>query len=351
MVSVPTFDDAVEYLRGASPSELPGSRPRSSVRRLSICSIAPSPCPCTSRSSSSVSSSRPGQHSLCASRPSFVPGDPGRRRLVAFGFAALAIAHVLHGGAFMPADGEDVVTLIRAMGYALMLVGLAGPTGSEPVAASVGAALTVRIRFRSCPPHWPFSPRRQRSRARSEEDPRPTAASRWACSSSPLSEVFVSVAPQLRVRRRRGQQLPADRARLQTLGYVAIGTWLWSSVRESIRTRFVASFVALLVDRGPRLGDDIDRSDLQPGRRRGTEARRHPTGRRLGALEGRPGTLIRGAQELAVDATASRTRSPEFLQAVGTRLSQENVDRRSTEPTSSSSIRRVRRSHRLGRIR
>ena len=39
---------------------------------------------------------------LVASRPSLVPGDQGRRRLVAFGFAALAIAHVLHGGAFMP---------------------------------------------------------------------------------------------------------------------------------------------------------------------------------------------------------------------------------------------------------
>ena len=38
---------------------------------------------------------------LVLSRPALVPGEPGRRRLVALGFGALAASHVLHGGAFM----------------------------------------------------------------------------------------------------------------------------------------------------------------------------------------------------------------------------------------------------------
>ena len=62
-----------------------------------------------------------------------------------------------------------------------------------------------------------------------------------------LSEVFVSVAPSFVFGVGEGNNYPLIAHGFRFFGYVAIGAWLLSSVRESIRTRFVASFVALLV--------------------------------------------------------------------------------------------------------
>jgi PAS domain S-box-containing protein len=183
---------------------------------------------------------------LVASRPSLVPGDPARRRLVAAGFLALAVAHVAHGGAFLPADGEEILTLVRAMGFALMLVGLVGK-----VEAIGSAGATVALRVRDPIPLVPGALALLAAAAAFAGSFRggPKVYRRLAAGLFllALSEVFVSVSPSFEFGVGEGNPYPYISHGLKALGYILIGSWFWSSVRLSIRTRFVASFVTLLV--------------------------------------------------------------------------------------------------------
>ena len=182
---------------------------------------------------------------LVLSRPALVPGEPGRRRLVALGFGALAIGHVLHGGAFMPADGEDVLTLIRAMGYAVMLVGLVGKP--VPAGASVGASYQVKDSLPLVPGALALLAAAAAFYGSFKGGPKAYRRLAVGLALFALSEVFVSVAPSFEFGVGEVNSAAVLSHVVKLLGYVAIVTWLWAGVRSSIRTRFVASFVTLLV--------------------------------------------------------------------------------------------------------
>jgi two-component system, OmpR family, sensor histidine kinase VicK len=181
---------------------------------------------------------------LVLSRPALVPGEPGRRRLVAAGFAALAIAHVLHGGAFMAADGEDVLTLIRAMGFAVMLVGLAGRTMPT---ASVGATFQVKDPLALVPGALALLASAAALFGSFRGGPKTNLRLAAGLFLFAISEVFVAVAPTFEFGVGEAEPAAFISHGSKLLAYIAIGSWLWSGVRSSIRTRFVASFVTLLV--------------------------------------------------------------------------------------------------------
>lgn len=181
---------------------------------------------------------------LVASRTSLVPGDPGRRRLVAAGFLALAATHVAHGGAFIPADGHEALTLIRAMGFALMLVGLAGRV--EP-GATAAAALQVRDPLPLVPGALALLAAAAAFAGSFRGGPKPYRRLALGLLLLAVSEVFVSVAPTFEFGVGESNTWAFVAHGLKALGYFSIISWLWSSVRLSIRTRFVASFVTLLV--------------------------------------------------------------------------------------------------------
>ena len=182
---------------------------------------------------------------LVLSRAALVPGEPGRRRLVALGFGALAISHILHGGAFMAADGEDVLTLIRAMGFAVMLVGLVGRP--VPAGASVGASFQVRDSLPLVPGALALLAAAAAFYGSFKGGPKAYRRLSVGLFLFAVSEVFVSVAPNFEfgIGDVNSAAFLSHGAKL--LGYAAVATWLWAGVRSSIRTRFIASFVTLLV--------------------------------------------------------------------------------------------------------
>jgi PAS domain S-box-containing protein len=181
---------------------------------------------------------------LVLSRPALVPGEPGRRRLVALGFAALAIAHVLHGGAFLAADGEEVLTLVRAMGFAVMLVGLAGRFAPP---ATAGAAFQVRDPLPLVPGALALLASAAALFGSFKGGPKANRRLAAGLFLFAISEVLVSVSPRFEFGVGEANSAAYLAHAAKFLGYVAVGSWLWSGVRSSIRTRFVASFVALLV--------------------------------------------------------------------------------------------------------
>src|SRR5687767_11930631 len=68
---------------------------------------------------------------LVPSRPSLIPGTRINRWIAALGFAALAGAQVLHGGAFAFAesDADQTLTVLKTLGLALILIGVVGAAG------------------------------------------------------------------------------------------------------------------------------------------------------------------------------------------------------------------------------
>lgn len=181
---------------------------------------------------------------LVLSRPALVPGEAGRRRLVALGFVALAVAHVLHGGAFMAADGEEVLTLVRAMGFAVMLVGLAGRFVPP---ASAGATFHVRDPLPLVPGALALLAAAAALYGSFRGGPKTNRRLAAGLFLFAISEMLTSVAPGFEFGLGEGNSAAYLGHALKFLGYVAVGSWLWSGVRSSIRTRFVASFVTLLV--------------------------------------------------------------------------------------------------------
>src|SRR5687767_1237268 len=80
---------------------------------------------------------------LVPSRPSLVPGTRMNRLVAAAGFAALAAAQILHGGAFESAegDGDQLLIALKTIGFALILMGIVG--ASRPSAAGLYAQSTT----------------------------------------------------------------------------------------------------------------------------------------------------------------------------------------------------------------
>src|SRR5687768_13784903 len=76
---------------------------------------------------------------LVPSRPSLIPGTRTNRLVAAAGFAVLAAAQILHGGAFEVAsgDGDEFLVALKTIGFALILMGVVG--AARPAAASAFA--------------------------------------------------------------------------------------------------------------------------------------------------------------------------------------------------------------------
>lgn len=181
---------------------------------------------------------------LAAARPDLVPGAPSNRYTVALGFGMLAVAEVLHGGAFISGDGGLEVAAVRALAYALVLIGIVG--GGRPAVAAIagyrleeplllaptGTALLVSLAGFTLA-------RRDRTRA-------------WGRLSAgmlllSLSELMTAASPDAVFGGGSVDRFAYAAHALKALGFISIGTWMWGAVRSSIRIRFVASFAALLV--------------------------------------------------------------------------------------------------------
>ncbi|MFN2390203.1 MAG: histidine kinase dimerization/phospho-acceptor domain-containing protein, partial [Actinomycetota bacterium] len=189
---------------------------------------------------------------LVLTRPALVPGPPFTRVTAALGFALLAAAEVVHGGAFRlegafdgQFDGDHLVVSLRVLGLAFILVGVSGGIRAygagavfgwelrdQLLLAPAGAALVLAL---VC-----FS-------ASLKEGARSLRRLGFGALLLAGSEVLTAAAPRVVFGAGTSDAYAYGAHGLKALGFIAVGAWLWTGVRLSIRTRFVASFVALLV--------------------------------------------------------------------------------------------------------
>ncbi|MDQ4143055.1 MAG: cell wall metabolism sensor histidine kinase WalK [Actinomycetota bacterium] len=181
---------------------------------------------------------------LVLSRETLVPGPPSNRVTAALGLGALAVAQVLHGGAFLPLDGDTLLVGIYSIGFALLAVALSSsirPSSTavlglpieQPVAlAPAGAALFLAV-------------------VAGLAAMRGGAKALWRLAAAAfllaLAEIFTAFAPATEFGAGEIQNYANLAHGSRALGFMALGSWLWTGVRSSIRVRFVASFAGLLL--------------------------------------------------------------------------------------------------------
>jgi two-component system sensor histidine kinase VicK len=189
-----------------------------------------------------------GSAVLILARPDTL--DIGRigRSMTAAGLTVLAGANVVHGASFEFAlyDGDEVLATSRAVGFLLAAGGLAVPSKR---AASLSATASFQIREPLL-----FLPaatallagflawRRARRTPGSYLEAVAVGAVLLA-----MAEVLTSVAPRADISSGTVGTYAYIAHGVKLLGYVSLGVWLGKSARNSIRTRFVVSFAALLV--------------------------------------------------------------------------------------------------------
>lgn len=184
---------------------------------------------------------------LVLSRPGLVPGGTFNRIVAATGFAALATAQAAHGGSFVPevrADGTELLLAARALGFTFVLLGLAG--GIRPAAvAAAGIQLEESLALAPAGAAALLGLTSFGMSARGEG----RALRRLGISALLLgaAEVLTGISPSAEFGTRAVDGAALAAHVIRALGYAAMGAWLWTGVRSSIRTRFVASFVSLLV--------------------------------------------------------------------------------------------------------
>lgn len=185
---------------------------------------------------------------LAVSRPALVPGPPSNRYSVALGFLALAVAHVIHGGAFDPeaTDGSQVVVAAKSLGFALILIGVVGtlrPTGAAMAIAGysvekpllfapAGAALLVGIACLSSAKREGAVHYRRLA----------VAMGLFA-----VAEILTAGAPDAIFGAGSVDRFAYLGHIFRTAAWMSVAGWFWSEIAASIRVRFVASFSALLV--------------------------------------------------------------------------------------------------------
>ena len=187
---------------------------------------------------------------LALTRRSLVPGEPSNRLTAAVGFGILALAQVLHGGAFQigdysfDADGTQILIAARALGLAFVFVGVSGGlrAGAAP-AAMFGikepllfapAAAALLLAGSALAGSFKNGPRAYRRLA-------------LAGVLLAVSEVLLAFDPIASFGEGSVSSWAYASHGVKLGGFIAMSAWLWSAVRSSIRTRFVASFAALLV--------------------------------------------------------------------------------------------------------
>jgi hypothetical protein len=187
---------------------------------------------------------------LALTRSDLVPGEAPNRLSVALGFCALAAAQVLHGGAFEIAgvafqlDGERLLVALKSIALVLVLVGVVGglkPKVTVPVAFVVreplllvpaGAAIVLSV--------VAFAGSRR-------SGPRAYRRLAFGAFFTGVAELLTSVAPDTDFGKLAISEYAYAAHAAKLVGFIGLGAWVWTSVRSSIRVRFVASFAALLV--------------------------------------------------------------------------------------------------------
>src|SRR5919106_584267 len=187
---------------------------------------------------------------LAVTRSDLVPGEAPNRVTVGLGLCVLAVAQVLHGGAFevsgvaFQLDGEQLLVAMKSVAFALVLVGIVGglrPKATVPVAFMVreplllvpaGIAIVLSV--------VAFAGSRQSG---------PRAYRRLALGAFfiGVAELLTSVSPSTDFGKLAVSEYAYAAHAAKLVGFIALGAWVWTSVRSSIRVRFVASFAALLV--------------------------------------------------------------------------------------------------------
>lgn len=181
---------------------------------------------------------------LIPTRPSLIPGRAVSRIVAALGFATLAAAQVAHGASFVPLDGDPDWALVRAAGLVLILLGLMGGGRSAPAA---GAFVTADAPMLFAPAGaaallagWSLMVAAREGRAT-------TRRLALAAFLIGVSEAVTAFVPDARFGQGVTEPLNYVSHGARLAGYVALVAWLWTGVRVSIRTRFVAAFTGLLM--------------------------------------------------------------------------------------------------------
>ncbi|MPZ69431.1 MAG: HAMP domain-containing protein, partial [Actinobacteria bacterium] len=181
---------------------------------------------------------------LIPSRPSLVPGRLVNRVTAALGFGTLAVAQVAHGASFVPLDGDPDWALVRAAGLLLVLIGVLGGVGAAPAA---GALVTVDEPLLLAPAGVGLLLALVSLSVGSREGRGTTRRLALAALLIGASEAIVAFAPDALFGQGADEPLNYVAHAARLLGYAALVMWLWTGVRVSIRTRFVAAFTGLLV--------------------------------------------------------------------------------------------------------
>ena len=185
---------------------------------------------------------------LVVSRPDLVPGAAMNRVTAAIGFGAISVSQVLHGGNFGGAEGDTAEILIglRTLGIAFVLIGVVGG-----LRAGASAAVTVKLEepLMVAPAAAALLLAVVAGASARRNAPRSMYRLSMAALLLAASEVLLALTPPGDVQFGTGavSSYSAAAHGVKALAFLALTWWLWSSVRSSIRTRFVASFALLLV--------------------------------------------------------------------------------------------------------
>ena len=183
---------------------------------------------------------------LLLSRADLVPGEMSNRITAALGFFALAGAQIAHGGAFIEVDGNQYLVSIRALAYALLLIGLVG--GLRTIAVSAATpAFQIRDPLLFAPAGVALLLGFAAFSGSFGSGPKPLRRLAAGGLFLSISEVLFAVEPGVRYGSEVASVYSWGAHAAKTVGFLFVASWLWSAVRTSIRTRFVASFSALLV--------------------------------------------------------------------------------------------------------
>ncbi|MGH2694504.1 MAG: hypothetical protein ACRDJJ_06745, partial [Actinomycetota bacterium] len=181
---------------------------------------------------------------MAFTRPELLTGSASNRVAMSVGFGALAAAQVLHGGAFIDIDGDEFLLGLEAFGLAAVLIGVSGAMRSGTV---VGAAFTIREGIALVPAGAALLLALVATISSSRGEARSLRRLGLGALLLAVSSGLVAVVPGARFGVGEVEPYAVASHAAKLLGYIAIAAWLWSGVRSSIRTRFVAAFAALLV--------------------------------------------------------------------------------------------------------
>lgn len=174
-------------------------------------------------------------------------GDGGRALARAGGFLVLAVAQAAHGSLLIGADGAVPAVILRALGFGV-LAAFTGPgirrTAPTPVPAPAPAVFVAGQTA-----GWALAPAllsatagaRAFAAGRRTHQPGAAAAA-GAFGAFALAELALVAAPDPSG----GAWLTASHA-ARAVGAVLLGAWLWRAVARSVRLRFAAVVVTVLV--------------------------------------------------------------------------------------------------------